>query len=271
MPPRVLVTRPAREAAAWTEQLRAHGIPAFALPLIAVRACRDPASHAALAQAWEQLPRYRAVMFVSANAVRCFFASKGAPEHTPTALEAPFLRAWAPGPGTARALRAAGVAAAQIDGPAPDAVQFDSEALWQQVAPQVRPGDRILVVRGRAAGASAAPQALGQGRDWLARQIAAAGAQVDFVVAYERGAPRFTPTDLALARQAAHDGTLWLLSSSEAVACLREALPGQTWDQARALSTHPRIAEAAHAAGFGQVHACRPALEEVVASIESLA
>ncbi len=77
----------------------------------------------------------------------------------------------------------------RIDGPAADATQFDSEALWQQVHPQVGPGDRVLIVRGRSRPAARKP---GHGRDWLARQIAAAGGHVDFVVAYERGAPQLS-------------------------------------------------------------------------------
>jgi hypothetical protein len=36
----------------------------------------------------------------------------------------------------------------QIDGPSPDAAQFESEALWQNVHGQVRAGDRVLIVRG---------------------------------------------------------------------------------------------------------------------------
>ena len=102
------------------------------------------------------------------------------------------------------------------------------------------------------------------------RQIAAAGGTVDFVAAYERGAPQFDADQQALARQAATDGSVWLLSSSEAVAHLAAALPGQHWGQARALATHPRIAQAAQAAGFGSVNECRPAFNEVAASIESL-
>ena len=108
-------------------------------------------------------------------------------------------------------------------------------------------------------------------REWLAQQIEARGGQVEFVVAYQRGAPRFTAQEVALAQQAARDGSVWLLSSSEAVAHRAEALPGQHWGAAHALATHPRIAEAARAAGFGTVRECRPALEDVVASIESAA
>jgi uroporphyrinogen-III synthase len=72
------------------------------------------------------------------------------------------------------------------------------------------------------------------------------------------------------ARQAASDGTLWLLSSSQALDNLRAALPGQAWNQAHALATHPRIAQTARALGFASVHECRPALADVAASIESM-
>ncbi len=266
---RIIVTRPAREAAHWVEQLGARGHAATALPLIAIGACTDPAAQAALAQARAHLDSYRAAMFVSGNAVECFFTKNESKEALALTNKAPIAietRAWAPGPGTVRALLRAGVSRDCIDSPAPDAMQFESETLWQQVAPQVRAGDRILIVRGCAAGA--APGS-GQGRDWLARQIEQAGATVDFVVAYTRGAPHFTPEQTALAHAAAGDGSWWLLSSSEALAHLASAAPGLALHAARALATHPRIAQAARAAGFGHVQECRPALEDVVASIES--
>ncbi|PTT19225.1 uroporphyrinogen-III synthase [Acidovorax sp. HMWF029] len=267
--PRVIVTRPAREAAHWVGLLAARGIQAVALPLIDIGPCTDAAAQHALAQAHARLAQYRALMFVSGNAVVHFFEQKSASPRDSHTLSAIKMRAWAPGPGTARALEQAGVPPGHIDGPAPDAPQFDSETLWQQVAGQIQPGDRVLIVRGHSGGVHDTAQ--GSGRDWLARQIEAAGGQVDFVVAYQRGAPRLGPTEVALAQQAAQDGTVWLLSSSEAVAHLSEALPGQHWGAARALATHPRIAQAARAAGFGTVGECRPALEDVVASIESAA
>ncbi|MFT4241500.1 MAG: uroporphyrinogen-III synthase [Acidovorax sp.] len=264
-PPRVIVTRPAREAAHWVDQLGAHGFRAVALPLIAIGPCADAA---ALQQARARLASYKALMFVSGNAATYFFDSNRPPALDGQAPEAIKTRAWAPGPGTASALRAAGFPPERIDGPAPDAAQFDSEALWQQVAGQIGPGDRVLIVRGSSTGRASEQ---GTGRDWLARQIAAAGGHVDFAVAYERSAPRFRAHEVALAQQAARDGSLWLLSSSEAVAHLALALPGQDWSAARALATHPRIAQAAREAGFGAVRECRPALADVVASIESAA
>lgn len=152
-----------------------------------------------------------------------------------------------------------------IDAPPAGSAQFDSEALWQVVAPQLRPGDRVLIVRGASGPAAEG----GNGRDWLGRQLAAAGVQVDFIAAYERAAPRLDEAALALARAAAADGSVWLLSSSEAVGHLAAALPGQSWRAAHALATHPRIAQAARAAGFGRVDACRPTLADVAASIKS--
>ena len=131
---------------------------------------------------------------------------------------------------------------------------------------QIGPGDRVLIVRG----ANAPTAEGGNGREWLARQIAAAGGAVDFVAAYERGAPCLDAQQLVLAQAAASDSSVWLLSSSEAIANLRAVLPAQHWGMARALTTHPRIAQAARAAGFGSVHECRPAFDEVAASIESL-
>ncbi len=269
--PRALVTRPAHEAAQWTHDLCAHGIQARALPLIGIRALSEPALRQALEHARHAAASYDAVMFVSPNAVRHFFqVFEQNPAHAgvqPQEL-AINIEAWAPGPGTAQALLQAGVAAHRISAPAPGSAQFDSEALWPVVSGRLRPGARVLVVRG--ADADAGATAGGQGRPWLAQQLAGCGAVVDFVAAYGRCGPSWDEAEQALARAAAGDGTTWLLSSSEALAHLAQALPGQDWSGARALATHARIAQAARAAGFGRVHECRPTLADVAASIKSL-
>lgn len=274
-PPRVLVTRPARDAQHWAAQLRQR-LPAttevLALPLLDIAALPSPALDAARAR-WA-LGRYRALMFVSGHAVAGFFEQNRPSALMEQAREATKTRAWSPGPGTARALLAAGYPAALIDSPAPEATQFDSEALWRSVGPQVRPGDSVLIVRGATAdadteGPTDAPPSQGHGREWLARRIAAAGGTADTVAAYQRCAPAWSAAQAALARAAAHDGTLWLFSSSEAVGHLRTRLAGQTWGSARALATHERIAQAAHSLGFGDIRVCRPSLDDVVASIES--
>lgn len=250
---RAIVTRPEEEARGWVERLRAHGVEAIALPLIRIAGAPDPG---ALHDAWARLGQWRAAMFVSGNAVRHFFAAAPA--------AAPFgIHAWAPGPGTAQALREAGVEPGHIHGPAADAQQFDSQTLWDQVSAQVRPGDRVLIVRG------ANGDGLAAGRDWLAQQLAAAGAASDAVSAYTRLPPVWGPSQQRTAAAAATDGSVWLFSSSEAVANLRTLFPAGQWARARALVTHPRIARAARDAGFGQVIACRPAFDEVLASLQS--
>jgi uroporphyrinogen-III synthase len=247
----VVVTRPLAEGGHWAARLRERGIDALALPLLAIG---PPLGVDALRQAAAQVHRYGAVMFVSANAVAGFFSAQPAFDTA---------RAWAPGPATRDALREAGVAAARIDAPAEDAGQFDSESLWQQVAGQLNPGERLLLVRGSDG------EGRSQGRDWLAQQLAAGGIAVDTVVAYRRELPSWSEAQRAQARQCAGDGSLWLFSSSEAAGNLRTLLPGQDWSGARALATHPRIADAARALGFASVRSARPTFAAVVASIES--
>jgi len=257
----VVVTRPGRECARWVEALQARGLRALALPLIAIA---PPPDTRPVQEAWRRLEEFSAVMFVSANAVEQFFMQKPPAVHTGRAQFAIKTRAWAPGPGTAAALVQAGVDAAMVDAPAPDAPQFDSEALWQVVAGQVPAGGRVLVVRGGDGDGN------GAGREWLAGQLAASGVQVETVVAYVRHAPVWDAQQLAQAHAAAGDGSVWLFSSSQAVAHLTDLLPGQDWASARALATHPRIAQAARAAGFGVVWESRPAVGAVAAALESI-
>jgi uroporphyrinogen-III synthase len=255
---RVIVTRPAKEALQWVGELARCGLDAVALPLIEIAAVPV----APLQAAWRRLDRYAAVMFVSGNAVEHFFAAR--PSISAQAAGPVPPRCLATGPGTRSALLQAGVPPALIDWPGQDAAQFDSEALWQVVGPRHWQGTQVLIVRGSRGAAESGGQ--GDGRDWLARQFVAAGAALDLLVAYERRAPLLDPAQLALLRDAASDRSVWLFSSSEAIA----HLPKSDWAGARAVATHPRIAQAAREAGFGVVCESRPALEEVLRSIESL-
>jgi uroporphyrinogen-III synthase len=107
------------------------------------------------------------------------------------------------------------------------------------------------------------------GRDWFAQQVAGAGGQCEFVVAYQRLAPVWSLEEKNSIIAAASDGSFWLLSSTEALGNLIASLPEQHWQHAKAVATHSRIAKAAHAAGFGTVLESRPMIQEVIASIES--
>ncbi len=267
---RVIVTRPQGDAQGWLRGLQAAGLCPLALPLIDIAPVADRLD---IELAWCSLDDYAAVMFVSGNAVSHFFREKPPEDLVRTAFPAPKTRVWATGPGTAQALRDAGADASLIDAPAPDADQFDSQTLWVQVRGQVQPGAKVLIVRG-ASVASGMPAAIDSDtdrpRNWLAGQLAQAGAQVDFLTAYRRLAPAFSAKQQALAQAGASDGSVWLFSSSEALANLASALPGFAWSGARAVATHARIADTARGLGFGVVCESRPQLASVVASIESM-
>jgi len=252
-PRRVIVTRPAREASRWVDDLRGAGVDAIAFPLIEIAPLED---RRPIEAAWERIAGYDALMFVSAAAATHFLqgARIDAAAH---------CRFWATGPGTARGLREAGVPASSIDSPAADAAQFDSEALWALVRQQVRPGVRVLIVRGGDASGQAA------GREWLAREIADAGGSCDAVAAYRRLVPALGEEERRMISEAADGSAIWLFSSSEAIANLHALVPAIEWRAAGALATHERIAQAARTAGFGRVRVSPPTLSSLVASIES--
>ncbi len=247
---RVIVTRPSAQAADWVAQLQALGVDAVALPLIGIAPLADPAPvHAA----WTKLAGTALVVFVSPNAVAQFFAARPAGAAWPADT-----LAGSTGPGTSAALRAAGLAGGQLVEPPADASVFDSEALWARLAPQRWAGRRVLVVRGE------------DGRDWLAQVLREQGAEVDFVAAYRREAPRPDAAGQALLDAALADpaGHCWLFSSSEALQHLRALRPAADWSRARAIASHPRIAQTARAAGFGRVDELPPRPQAVARALQ---
>jgi uroporphyrinogen-III synthase len=260
----LLVTRPAPQAREWVaraatyDELAAGGtrrIDARALPLIEIGAAPDPA---AVAAAWAGLAQFAVVMFVSAAAAEWFFAAAPAgaigqdgscwPEQ---------LVAAATGPGTAAVLRRLGLAPDQIVQPAADSVQFDSEALWLQLAARDWNDCRVLIVRGDG------------GRDWLAGRWRESGAQVVFVQAYRRMTPDFDTDQQAWLAAALADPAHWhwLFSSAEAIHRLTEVQPCADWSRSRAWATHPRIAAAAREAGFGRVELVAAAIDAGVVEL----
>lgn len=251
--PTVVVTRPAEQAASWVERLRAAGWPVLELPLIEIGPA--PVAQTVL-EATRDWSSWNAVMFVSPAAVRSLQTLGVSPP-----ADGP--RCWAPGVGTVRALCDWGVSVQSIDAPAPDAPQMDSEALWAVVEPQVTPGYRLLIVRGVSADGH-------PGRDWLSERCRRAGAEVVAITAYRRQPPRWDETRRAAAETAAGAGHIWFFSSSEAIGHLHALLPHARWGTATALATHPRIAEAARALGFGRVAISRPPWDDVAQALESL-
>src|SRR5574344_2670681 len=143
----VVITRPEPDNQRWAAQLQALGHRTLSLPLMQIAPSTHPQALQALTEALAHWPHYRALMFVSTNAVRYFFAHPlvQAAGIAPATLA---VRCWSPGPGTSHALRTAGIAPALIDAPAAQAAQFESETLWQQVAGQVHSVDRVRRARG---------------------------------------------------------------------------------------------------------------------------
>jgi len=249
--PRILVTRPAAQAAVWVDRLRATGIDAEALPLIAIVPVADRDQ---LTAAWTGLSARRLVVFVSSNAVVHFFAARSPGLAWPAGVVAA-----APGPGTADALRESGVPQAAIVAPASDAQQLDSESLWARLQGRDWRGASVLIVSGEG------------GRDWLAERLRQAGATVESLPAYRREAPVFAgDSALCLTQALADAAVVWLFSSAEAIANLERAAGAGRFARSRAVATHPRIAERARAAGFGRVVEAGPRFDAVVACIQSI-
>ena len=257
--PQLIITRPQPQADAWVAQLQVLGLHAGAMPLLGIA---EPADLAPVHAAWQAIDRGRddadravvMVMFVSPSAVQRFFASQPAGSTWPAALVAA-----SPGVGTRTALLQAGVPAASLCSPLADGGQFDSEALWAQLQPRCTwAGNAALVVRGE------------QGRNWLAQALRQQGASVHFVEAYRRTLPVLDATGQALLAHAlaAPQAVCWLFSSSEAVGHLPALAPQANWRSARALATHPRIAEAARALGMADVQVIAPSPEAVLAALQ---
>lgn len=252
---RVIVTRPAVQADAWVDSLASRGVDAVALPLIGIS---PPVDGEAVRQAWRELSRYELVVFVSPNAVEEFFRVRADLAWPETTMAASV------GPGTTSALVKHKVSASQIAEPAADAIQFDSEALWQRLAQNDWAGRSALIVRGDG------------GRNWLADTLRSHGAIVSFVTAYRRITPSFDGALQALLNEAIEHPMehLWFFSSSEAISNLETLTPPHSdarWAPARALATHPRIAQRARDCGFGVVCESPPTLEGVVACIQLIA
>lgn len=251
---RVIVTRPAAQAADWVSRLAACGIDAAALPLIAIEPVADASP---LIAAWRDLSRYRLLIFVSPNACEQFFAQRPASPAWPAGVFA-----GSPGPGTTLALIRFGVPAGQIIEPAVDSKQFDSESLWAQLARHDWRDAGVLILRGDT------------GRDWLADTLRSHGARVAHLTVYGRGVALLTAAQRGLLQDCVGSpgSFVWLFSSSEAIDNLA-VLAGQfgrvDWSESNAIATHPRISARARQLGFARVQESRPLLDAVVACIQS--
>lgn len=158
----VVVTRPARQAAAFAQKLAALGASPIVFPAIVIL---PPSNRAELDAAHARLPEYDFAVFVSANAVE--YA-------VPLGTRWPAsLVALAPGPGTAEVLASVGIRDARLP-----TTTFDSEGLLALPELSNIRGKRIVLFRGE-----------GGGRDLLVDALLERGATVDVVGCYRRAVP----------------------------------------------------------------------------------
>jgi uroporphyrinogen-III synthase len=223
----VIVTRPQRQAAVFASRIAALG----GAPLIWSAIVIEPPKDAAqLDDVHARLEQYDIAIFVSANAVE--FGAR--PARTWPAQ----LRVFAPGPGTAEALAAAGIADARIP-----AKSWDSEGLLELPDLTDVAGKRIVIFRGEG------------GREFLGNALRMRGASVDHVPCYRRVAPQAGAEGLIEAVRDARANAL-TLTSSEGVDNLMAALDVQGRALIAKLPTfaaHARIADRAREHGLSVV------------------
>ena len=221
----VLVTRPAHQAAALAQAIRAAGGTTVEFPALAIEAL----PLAALRESLARLAAADIVIFISPNAAQFGMAAIRAGGALPAAA-----RVFAVGPGTARALDAQGVG----DIVTPDG--HDSEALLALPQLQEVAGQRVVIVRGVG------------GRALLADTLAARGAEVHYLECYRRVRPQADAAPL-LARWRAGGIDAVTVASAETLHNLA-ALLGEAGAPLLAatplFAPHARIAEAARRLGI---------------------
>lgn len=220
----VLITRPARQAAGFAQKIAALGGAPVIFPAIAIL---PPVDRAALERAHAALPECDCAIFVSANAVEY-----GAPD--PQRWPARLV-AFAPGPGTAEALAAVGIAGARVP-----ATTFDSEGLLALPELADVRGKRVMIFRGDG------------GRELLGATLAERGARVEYVACYRRAKPQGGVAGLAEAYAAGRIHAITVTSSEglDNLWELSDATMRSAWRARPTFAPHPRIVARARELGL---------------------
>ena len=254
----VIITRPLVQALPLAARVTQLGRRAEVFPLLEILPLPDQHE---LQTVLATLRQFALVAFVSPNAIDACFASLPAT-----------LRPWPQavgiavmGEGSRAALAAHGVhhSNARIISPH-DPERTDSSTLLAALdLASLRQGE-VLILRGES------------GRELLADALRAAGVAVRQVAAYRRSAPVWDDARLAQLQQLlAQDGD-WLITSSEALRILMDALqqmkqPGLVarMQQQHVIVPHARIAETAQLFGFSQISLTGSGDEALLAALQS--
>jgi len=254
-----ILTRPDGRNEALAHALRTAGWQVLELPALEILPL--PAQAAQL-----PLPHdHDLVIFVSGNAARLYMAQL---------RQVAGLAAWPAGtavatvgPASARALRELPGFGADttVLCPPPEAPTHDSEALWAVLRARGPLPRRVLLVRGT------------QGRDWLAEQLEAAGAQVLRHAAYRRQPASWSAAAVLRLHDWARQGAqpTWLLTSGEGMAAVQAQVRRHGlqawWHASRYIVTHPVLARRLQQDAGGDspapmVKICLPVDEAILAA-----
>ena len=242
----IAVTRPLAQAGELASLIEAAGGVALCVPLLEISPISDQAP---LADAARHLTDAALAVFISPNAVDyslpALLASGPWPER---------VQAAAVGPGTARALKAHGVAQVVVP-----SRRYDSEALLElpELQADRLAGRRVFIFRGEG------------GRELLAEALTERGARVEGVACYRRSAPTtgFVPL---LEAWRGGDLAAMTVSSSEGLRNLWNGLDatGRQWlAQTPIFVPHARIGDCANSLGLRHIIVTGPADDGIIAGL----
>jgi uroporphyrinogen-III synthase len=237
----IVITRPARQAAGLANEIAALGGKPLIFPAIVIH---PPADRGPLDDALRRLAEFDYAIFVSANAVEYVVGDAAAWPRS--------LVAFGPGPGTAAALREAGLAEVRMP-----ASTMDSDGMLALPELTNVAGKGVLIFRG------------GGDRDVLRDALLARGARVVQVDCYRRARPASGAAGLIEAwRERRVDAVT--ITSSEGLDNLWTILGAEGRRYLAATPTfvpHPRIAGHARATGIAKVIVTPPADSGLLASL----
>ena len=228
--PCLILTRPEGRNQALAHRLQQAGHDVLCLPALALQPCAPEALELA-ALADEDL-----LVFVSRQAAQVFVdhLARRDDDREPWPGQA-----WlgCVGAASARPLHACErLSATRIVHPPADAPDQDSEALWALLVPHLPEVRRATILRGQ------------QGREWLGRQLDAAGVRVRRLTVYERRPARWSDAQeqaLVRAMQAA-PAPVFLLTSTESLQAVQAGIQAlgleRRWADCRFVVIHQRIA-----------------------------
>ena len=237
----IVITRPALQASQLAQKIAALGGTPLIFPTIVIM---PPNDRRALDDVHQRLAQFDYAVFVSANAAEFGI---GDPAKWPATLPA-----FAPGPGTAAALSAAGIVDVRVP-----TTTMDSEGLLALPEFVASAGKRVVVFRG------------GGGRDLLGELLTVRGAQVTHVDCYRRGRPETGAEGLVAAWR---DGRIdaVTLTSTEGLDNLWSMLDAdgrQALAATPAFVSHPRIAERARTLHIARIVVAEPTDAGLLASL----